>query len=909
MLLKLNESKILDCKSIIELESIFTSLSKKTHDHEKFLEQVKSHEEKFYKMSTYLEQFFDINKANSWDIKRRQISESLEAHFSPVEDENMVFLDKLKKLKFSFDENFIENYEGLLTREFTTLRRLYSKKDYDTPGINHDEEYNDIISGNKFKVAVCVCAFRYFSDELKNLVVSLTDNNNNNSNDNNNFNNNENENNNKNSNLNDEIIYAYLKFTEEKLPQNYVFQPESCERPVALKGLLGQNPPQFDLLHFDFAESFPIYLNIFLYAKNGYFIGAYRFEIVSKKLFKSISLYSENQNKKSFSLLEIKIAKAYTGKVSQVDKELEKFLFRPPRFLYNFKIENLIDETNYNEADSLKLKKYAEVFNKHFEREIILKNSIEIDSFAGEQLTLQNYALELNEHLQNNYAYFKKNTNAKQQANEGGLFKSFVGKFINLNSSNNNNNNNSVNNNNNNSLISKFNNAILPESSVFAGLNIQASKILDILLDSDFSLNSGRSGVKEAQSYARAFTNKSQKQPSSSDTLGLADAEFFSFRTLTKVKNLNIANNTSNNNLYNLNDANNSAAAADITQEAKNILKIWIAKNDTSLEEIFYSLVLIDNYSITIYEKLHLLFQIGKMQNFALCSKDSLSLKKFKEMIYALYKRFMVNFNKSEIDIMIDYLLKKEEFACVRFALVHAGKSTDLRVKSIISENAYEQKENRLSLLKIKNTEKVCEDVKIHLQNYFNLLRNYYLMEKISLSYFNSIWDLFSAKVLKKLGIQPSEVLENWKFDKITIDFSADNIRKVSHYDLSLVNKETFKIEAKDLSSKINKNPQNEGVKKVLEELISEDLQSLNLTNIDSDESVNVSFDQFKDVFFNLPFISEFVRASSGFTEETFEGLNRKLYMVKVHLSVGNSSRFFSFAEGIVSFTSFFFSF
>ncbi len=265
VLLKLNEAKILDCKSICELESVFVNLSKKTLDHEKFLEQVKTHEEKFYKMSTYLEQFFDLNKSNSWDIKRRQISESLAAHFAPVEEENINFLNKLKKLKFSFDENFIDNYEALLSREFQTLRKLYSRKDYETPGINHDEDYKDIINGNKFKIAVCVCGFTFYSDELKNFVADLSSNNS----------------------LNEEIIYAYLKYTEEKLPQNYVFQRETSERPVALKGLLGPNA-NYSVLDFDFAEGFPTYLNIFLYAKSGYFLGAYRFEIVSKELFKAV---------------------------------------------------------------------------------------------------------------------------------------------------------------------------------------------------------------------------------------------------------------------------------------------------------------------------------------------------------------------------------------------------------------------------------------------------------------------------------------------------------------------------------------------------------------------------------------------------------------------------------------------
>lgn len=876
MLLKLNESKILDCKTITELESIFSNLFKKTFDHEIFLEQIKSYEEKFYQMNTYLEQFFDLNKANSWDIKRRQVSESLNAHFAPIEDENTNFLNKLKKLKFSFDENFIENYEGILLKEFTTLRRLYSKKDYETPCINHDEEYSDIISGNKFKLAVCICDFKFFSNDLKNIFKNK------------NFNNSYSTNDNNNNNLNsaNEIFHAYLKFSEDKFAQNYVFQPEVGQRPFVLKGFLGPNP-QYEINHFDFAESFPTYLNIFLYTTTGFFIGTYRYEIVSKDLFKSISLYSENANKNSFSVLQIKIVKAYTSKVSKTDEDLDKLLFRPPRYLYDFKIDNLIDETNYKDTDAIKLKKYAEIFNNNFVSEILNKNSIEENSFMKQQLNLNNLAFELNEYLEKNYLYFKSNPNANfNKANEN-KFKTFVGKFINLNSSKNNKSTN------NNSLINDFdsnlnnlNNSILPASSVFANLNIQANKIFDILLD-NFNYR------KEAELYVKAnTTDKSENKPSS-----LEATEYFSFRTMTRVKNLNNEFSNYNNTISNLTDN---------SQEIKNILKSWLDKNDTSLEEILYSLVLIDTYSITIYEKLYLLYQIGKMRNFALCSKDSLSLKKFKEMIYALYKRFMVNFNKSEIDVMIDYLIKKEEFACLRFALIHE-KSADLSVKAIINENAYEQRENILSVLKIKKSEKICEDIKSYMQNYFNLLRNNYLMDKISLSYFNSIWDLFVPKIAKGLKINPNEILQKWKFDKITIDFTSDNIRKITEFDVELLNKDTFKIKANTLNERIIKNEKLEGVKKVMEDLIVEDINCINLANIDNDESVNVTFDLFKDVFFNLPFISEFIRASCGFTEENFEGLNTKLNMVKVHLNVGSNCRFFSFAEGIVKLVSFFF--
>jgi len=842
----MNEKKIMDCKTITDLESIFDNIFKKTYDHENFLEKVKNSQQIFYSMDSYLEQFFDINKSNSWDIKRRQISDALNSHFAAVENENMNYLNQLKKLNFSFDENFIENYESLLNREFTTIRKLYSKKNYDTPGINHDEEYNDIISGNKFKIAICISDFEYFSDDLK-IVFSSSPN------------------------TNEDVLYAYLKFTNDKLPQNYNFHPEANDKPVLLKGFLN-GLSKFDIYHYDFAESFPTYLNIFLYSKQGYLFGSFRYEIVNKELFKVETVYSENLNKPSFSILEIKIVKAYISKVSQNDLDLKKFLFRPPRYLYNFKIENLIDETDYSDIDTMKINKYSEIFNKYFENEIINKNYIENNSFVKDQLIKNNLTFQLDEDLENKYLYFKTNETSNVSDN---LFKTFVGKFINFNSNNSTAkiNNSNYNSDPGNNLNNNFNkNSILPDTSIFNNLNIQVTKIIGILLD-DFS------NTKNSELYNRMNTNKSNRNPSSKISGLEIEPDYISFRTMTKIKN-NVLNKLDN------------------TNEIKNILKNWIVKNDTSFEEILYSLVLIDSYSVTIYEKLYLLYQIGKMSNFALCSKDNLTLRKLKEMMYALYKRFMVNFNKSEIDIMIDYLIKKEEFACLRNAIVY-NKKDENRIKNIINENVFEQKENILNFLKIKN-DKFSEDIKIYLQDYFNLLKNNYLLEKVNINYLNTIWDLFYPKLLKKLKIKPNEILEKWTFNKLSINFTSDNIRKINEFQVNLIDKETFKIDSLNLKERINKNKKEEGVKKVMEELINEDLNSINLSNIESDDSINISYDQFKDVFFNLPFISEFIRASSGFTEENHEGLNIKMHMVKVHLNVGHNYRYFSFCEEIV---------
>ena len=289
------------------------------------------------------------------------------------------------------------------------------------------------------------------------------------------------------------------------------------------------------------------------------------------------------------------------------------------------------------------------------------------------------------------------------------------------------------------------------------------------------------------------------------------------------------------------------------------------------------------------------------MQNYALCRKDSLTLKKFKEMIYILYKRYMVNFNKSEIDNMIDYLIKKEEFACVRFAVCYNSDNIS-KITNILNENEYRQRETFSDIfnLRINNDErnqKFYLDIKSDFNNYINLIKNNFLVEKINENYLNSIWDLIRKNNMKKLKNKFEKKLLN--FDTIAVDFSSDNLRKVNNISIGKENKDLHNLENVENKNRIIKS-QKIGEKRFIEDLIFEDINSVNLNNIDSDENIDVSYDLFKDVFFNLPFISEFLRASSGFTEESNDNLNRPLNFVKVHLNIGNSSILFTFFDEIV---------
>ena len=93
---------------------------------------------------------------------------------------------------------------------------------------------------------------------------------------------------------------------------------------------------------------------------------------------------------------------------------------------------------------------------------------------------------------------------------------------------------------------------------------------------------------------------------------------------------------------YNIKKDKNSNIISNILnifseEEIKNNLKEWLNKTNTSIEEIFYSLVLIDKSSFSINEKLLNLFLIAQTKDKIIFKSDKLSIAKLKEMIYSLY--------------------------------------------------------------------------------------------------------------------------------------------------------------------------------------------------------------------------------------------------------------------------------
>ncbi len=90
------------------------------------------------------------------------------------------------------------------------------------------------------------------------------------------------------------------------------------------------------------------------------------------------------------------------------------------------------------------------------------------------------------------------------------------------------------------------------------------------------------------------------------------------------------------------------------------LIKEWIKAGTSSFEEILFSVTFVDSGCATIYDKLQLLFDICKMQNLIFFNENKVSMDKLKELVYILYKRYMIYFTRSDVSRLVDNLIKKE---------------------------------------------------------------------------------------------------------------------------------------------------------------------------------------------------------------------------------------------------------
>ena len=286
----------------------------------------------------------------------------------------------------------------------------------------------------------------------------------------------------------------------------------------------------------------------------------------------------------------------------------------------------------------------------------------------------------------------------------------------------------------------------------------------------------------------------------------------------------------------------------------------WLKEKKISFEEILYSMILTDKSSYTISEKMNMLFTVAQMKNKFLFNSDYVTIDKVKELFYALYKRYMIYFTKSEIDRMIDFAIKDEKLLNIKYVLAYPGNNAEVIKEFIYDINRYPQRQ----IPKHNNT---TTDITYYvnltkqLNVYLNYLINHFNVGNIKCSIIKA--------AINDIINNDKELLNEMRTQKCTeliITFENDNVNLKKLFSLDLQSN-PIKIEELNPISLKQQSSNN---------MIDDYLQNEYINNKIIDTygfTKEISYDKFKRIFFNLPFISDLLRVSCIFIKEDKEGI------------------------------------
>jgi hypothetical protein len=301
-------------------------------------------------------------------------------------------------------------------------------------------------------------------------------------------------------------------------------------------------------------------------------------------------------------------------------------------------------------------------------------------------------------------------------------------------------------------------------------------------------------------------------------------------------------------------------------KEVAHLFSDWTKNSDSSFEEVLYAACLVDPSTITIYEKLKLIFDIAKMRSFIIYNDDSITVHKLKELIYSLYKRYMVYFTKADVDRIVDYILTRESIPNFKHALVYDTKSHDL-VLDLLSECDNINTKDIKNILKMDHTHNIV-DVRKNLTRLINMLINNFNVNRISANMLNASLDFLVGHQVK------GEIYKSLK-----IDFNNENTRKIKEYEIAHVDNDHYKL--------INQHNEDfefsDGnyLRQLFEMVLAREINSYELY---ANENIEISFDKFKDIFFELPFIPDLLRATCCFTNSTKDNFIKSFDKVSVEV-------------------------
>ena len=290
----------------------------------------------------------------------------------------------------------------------------------------------------------------------------------------------------------------------------------------------------------------------------------------------------------------------------------------------------------------------------------------------------------------------------------------------------------------------------------------------------------------------------------------------------------------------------------------------WLKDTNNSLEEILYCFILIDKSSFTISEKLFLLFSIGQTKNYVIFNDENkITVEKVKEMFYILYKRYLIYFTKNDINRMVDFYLKDERLFNLKYVFIYDSNDEN-KMNQILYDT------DRIGTLK---EEFFYDNLNTKFISYVNYFINHYNMKSIP----QSIVKQILTTIIKE---SEYDKYKQKQLDKISLVIIRDNLQYIHNYKVYY---NDLRVEEGD-SYIINLNDKNE----IRDKVLSNETNNLEITNSYS-EKYEITFQEFKDLFFKLPFLSELLRISCSYMHQT-KGLADESMEIKVQIIENDSN-------------------
>ena len=282
-------------------------------------------------------------------------------------------------------------------------------------------------------------------------------------------------------------------------------------------------------------------------------------------------------------------------------------------------------------------------------------------------------------------------------------------------------------------------------------------------------------------------------------------------------------------------------------EKIKDLIKNWLNNSNVSIEEIFYSIALIDKSSC-INGNINFLYKIAQTKNRFLQGdeQDRLSIDKLKEMIYSLYKRFMIYFSKSDVDRMIDFLKKGERLFNIKYAFIHKAGNEKQINDFIFDRNRANPKLNNEIVYQI-----VFDNIDKQLNNYLNYITNNYNITNIP-----QVVLIYILKTILENSEHIAQYKKN-KMNRITLVIEQDNIMSKREFSISYSSSGISSINELNIENIT----QNDVINGHIDKLLFYKINDLNISSEYSSEKY-VSFDKFKKIFFKLPYLSDLLRIS-----------------------------------------------